>query len=635
MLPRSLARPLRQLASIGSQNTCAVCKCSCGRTFRPNVFSTQQRRSYEPRPNATSPYARTLERKKYKKELEEYEATRHHNGLLTLKKEGLLATSVDNALEFLNGFAELAETQRGRRGVGVDVETFGQLRQDFRIAPMDCFVCSNMLLMDYKTEHKLLGKKLMYTLSHWGDGQATITIMYETLLQAKNRPSVLKSSELVDVRKQLSEIAKTGKGFAPKEFFVPMVLEGKVEYASGNVDYAIELWTKCIDGAVALSEAHRAKKEVEMLNPTADALYTPWVELTNACLLQGDLEKAKWAIEVGCGQDDPTSHYSAALLEKKNNENGEHVATSRWLYHMTKAGGAGHVRAAHALGNWYGSSGWKYIEDEPPDYIKPTPFDSYPPDATSGSALTSFWNHLGTAVGVRPPPEQDQQHRLFLSAAFPSSPYARFRMAMQWLEVSMGTMYAPSYLIAARLLLEETLWPLAAAPQEALELSDKRYTYASRSDYEAGKRIRRPPDERDNEEQEIPNPGYDPDRAKDLIREVFYAVQAVAGARRLLANAAKGRSRGKNMSTFDADTALEESSLPANWSGNIRKWFRFPETREMYMDDFAGTLYDDELKVDLDVTARQICDEQKWDIYDEEGGLMYKCVECFEIKAEC
>ncbi|KAK3094283.1 hypothetical protein LTR53_019463, partial [Teratosphaeriaceae sp. CCFEE 6253] len=105
---------------------------------------------------------------------------------------------------------------------------------------------------------------------------------------------------------------------------------------------------------------------------------------------------AKEAMEVGCRMDDPTSHYHAAELFKEHNEDGSARYTSVWLYHMTKAAATGHPKAAHALAVFYSETVWKYIEDEPPDYLKPTPFDSYPgPSEISGMPFQSAGGGVG------------------------------------------------------------------------------------------------------------------------------------------------------------------------------------------------------------------------------------------------
>jgi hypothetical protein len=84
------------------------------------------------------------------------------------------------------------------------------------------------------------------------------------------------------------------------------------------------------------------------------------------------------AIQIGVEQDDPTAFYYAATYYKKRNEDGSHKATSEWLYYMTKAAASLVPKAMYELGVYYAESGWKYIEDEPPEHLKPTPFDTYP-----------------------------------------------------------------------------------------------------------------------------------------------------------------------------------------------------------------------------------------------------------------
>lgn len=621
MLQRSIIRSLRRCSSANSQITCTLCKCSCGRTFQPNGRKLEQKRSYEPRPNIQSPYAGQLEKKKEK----ELEQRRHYDGLVRLSTSQYLKCTVDNALEFMNVFAELAQTHRakGRNIIGVQEEAMVRAMEEYQIQTMDGVHMAVMLLNDIKDEYVRLGKQMLYTLARCGSSTAVFWILNNAIVQSKTRPKVLNAPELMPMRQRLEYWAAGNLSpFPAHHHFVNLVLQGKILYTLGDQDGAIEMWERSIPGAVYASEAERPTGRRSDRDPGVEACFSPWVELTNAYLLKKDWRNARRVAEVGCRQDDPNSHYSMALLENARNEYGDHVATSAWLYHITKAAASGHVKAAHVLGNWYGSSGWKYIEDEPPDDMKPTPFDSYPPDADAQSSSTSFWDKFSRTINSRSSPDKAQQHQLFLTAAFPDTAYGRFVMALQWLEVSMAVFYAPSYLLAARLLLEKTLWPAAEAPKNALDLTDDRYTYASKADYEAGRPIEKRTSQAEQEIDELPNPGYDPVRAKDLIREVLYAVQALEYLKRRRAKLKSGRAKN---SDIDEDYVFMGSQLD-QWPMAIRKWFRFQEAREMYMDDQRGVLYDDELKLDLGVTAKQICDEWGWDIYDEEGGLMYRCV---------
>ena len=75
---------------------------------------------------------------------------------------------------------------------------------------------------------------------------------------------------------------------------------------------------------------------------------------------------------------------------------------------------------------------------------------------------------------------------------------------------------------------------------------------------------------------------------------------------------------------LDTDTISLEGFLPRDMGVNVKKWYRYPEIREQYMNDRAGTLYDEVLGADLLEEAQKICEEQQWDIYAEDGGLLYR-----------
>ena len=358
-------------------------------------------------------------------------------------------------------------------------------------------------------------------------------------------------------------------------------------------------------------------------------LSSPWVELQSLYLNRSDYANAKWAIGIGCEQDDPNSHYAAALFEKKFNEHGHGVGTSGWLYHMTKAAASGHVRAMHELGVWYAQNGWPYLEDEPPDEIKPTPFDRYPAElGTKKKQDVPLRQRMRSALGLEPQVQEDPKLQVFHTAAHPSTPQQRLEMSLQWLGLAMGFMYAPSFLAAAQLHMEKTLWAEAATPKAALEMSDERYIYASKGDYEASRPIKREGSGKDqvlNPEQEIANPNYNPEKAKQLLREIIYASSALEIRQYQLKNFnAAARKQPLAENEMDSDEMALEGNLPQDMGRNVKNWFRYPEIREQFMNDRTGRLYDEVLGTNLLAEANRICDEQGWDIYAEDGGLLYR-----------
>jgi hypothetical protein len=333
-----------------------------------------------------------------------------------------------------------------------------------------------------------------------------------------------------------------------------------------------------------------------------------------------DFANLKWAVDIGCEQDDPNSYFTAAQLEKDAS-----TVKSGWFHHITKAATSGHVRAMHDLALWYAEFGWPFLEDEPPDDIKPTPFDRFPRKTVlDPSPEQSAWQRLQTTLGLSPPAEVNAVAQAFQSAAYPTTPQDRFGMALEWLKVAMAFNYAPSYLATAGLLLEKSLYSSAATPKEALELSDKRYTYASSADYYSNKKIERPVQ---SAEVEIPNPYYNPEEAKRLTREIFYAkfaLESYLHETRVFHNRQR---KGKDSESLDT---MFEGDFASDMGPNLKKWFRYPEVRELFMDDRTGRLIDKERKdakgneMDLVAEAKALCEEQKWDIYAEDGSLLYR-----------
>ncbi|KAI7182849.1 hypothetical protein KC363_g8565 [Hortaea werneckii] len=483
-------------------------------------------------------------------------------------------------------------------------------------------------------------------MSACGDPAATMRILNQVLSSPRTRPEMLRSSEIVDARGHLREMAREGESFRA------MVLEGKVSYELGDDESAIDLWTRAMEPAVEAAQSESRKKEQQpagMLPPPrahneenalAD-LDSPWIELTaihyeryskfwaknSIAAALAELGKAKWACEVGCAQDDPTSHYQAAEFFKDYNAEGEVSHTSKWLYHITKAAASGHVRACHALADFYSSSGWKYIEDEPPDYVKPTPFDSYPAPPGSQSARSDEGNSSGgwlSWLGLSSSkPKLSPSEQMFQTAAYPSTPHDRFKMAMLWLEVAVEYTYAPSYLLAAKMYLEKELWGQAHAPASALGLKNERYTYASKEDFEAGRPIESTNEDGssdgENPKPEVrpdePNPGYNPDQAKIYIREVLYAVEAIKYYHNKMAWAQSLARRGE----FGLDDAgdVVDGYVQSDFESHpphLQKFLKYPAIREMWEGDVKA----------MEREAKDICEREGWDLYDEQGGLVYR-----------
>ncbi|MGG6498956.1 UNVERIFIED_CONTAM: hypothetical protein NY603_39110, partial [Bacteroidetes bacterium 56_B9] len=77
--------------------------------------------------------------------------------------------------------------------------------------------------------------------------------------------------------------------------------------------------------------------------------------------------------------------------------------------YVTKAAASNHPIAAYELGKFYAESGWKYLEDEPPNHVKPTPFDSFP-SPTENSMLQNVLLFFGLAKQPEIKPEESLFH---------------------------------------------------------------------------------------------------------------------------------------------------------------------------------------------------------------------------------
>lgn len=452
------------------------------------------------------------------------------------------------------------------------------------------------------------GKKLLYSLSRAGYADSTIRVMAHAVLEAKKRPQVLKSREIAFSREHLTKIAnEEGSGN-----FRAMVLEGKIALNIGNEEYAIEMFNKAMAEAVAASV--RANKVYrDPLELTA-----PWHELMHLHLYRSqykgkdEMAACESAMLIGCEQDDPLAHKFAADYVKRweKDEFGDsiHVGTSDWLYHISKAAASSVPQAMHELGVFYAESGWKYIEDEPPDHIKPTPFDSYP----SGRIRSTFWDalHLLGLKSLKSTP----QERMFRGAIFPHTAVERLKMAIMWLNQAAELNYAPAHLMLARLYNRKTLWAQADAPPEALAMSNERYTFANKQDFLDGKPF---PGQLTTIEKEDPsNPLYDVQKAQSHLVEVLSANSAHGYEIKAKKDYKSSTQAGLYPRYVDDDEALEEKNMVSRGAlpPRLGKWFRYPLVRELNGEVIAG----------LAKEARAICEEEGWMLVDDEGGLVYK-----------
>jgi hypothetical protein len=631
MFQHPLREAIRRAQSTPFREPCLHCQCACGRVIPRKVSVTQKRFARRAPAVRAKQNAREDVRLAGSKPLAARLAELDEARLEQMLKQYTTckASTCADYASFATRFAAQLSTpavkttpyDKSSGPVGsdaiVDARTLRQLQEEYKYT--DIVVAQiGMLLRHLPTDDYLfLGNALHYSAANAGNEWAVVVLADNALQSMKHMPDVFKYTQTARVRKQLHEIASTGKNYRAA------ILAGKLTHEEGDTETGIRFLRLAMDGAVEASEqARRARILKSPLNTDSKTideflagssladLSAPWVELGAHYIGRKDWANAKWAIEIGCQQDDPNSHLQASLFEKDSD-----AVRSRWFHHISKAATSGYVRAMHDLGLWYARAGWPYLADEPPDDIKPTPFDKYPPtkhrDPSDGP---SAWQRLSVSLGLSSSIAEKPAAQTFHSAAYPTTPKERFNMALEWLKIAMGFYYAPSYLATATLLLEKQLYAEAATPKEALKLSNSRYSYASEKAYNNNEPLDRP----DRQYEEIENPFYDPEEAKRLTREIFYAATALEITRHNARKKLRRKVGSLNATKYEQD-------LGHDMGFDLKKWFRYPEVRDLFMDDRTGKLVDRERNdIDLLEDAKRICEEQHWDIYGEDGSLMYR-----------
>lgn len=536
--------------------------------------------------------------------------------ILEANNENLGATP-EQLVEFLD---------RVFNGTGTTIDRFREAQPGLQITSHDLHSLARVLTVCGSAEHQRQGFALACLLSGAGFEKTTVWLMNEAVLQMKRNPRVLHSKQLAPAREHLRKLADRGH---PLE---AMMLEGTIAYElQGDDERARGYWERAIEPAVehakrvlgstkqdAVQTSFDGKRGAKW-DPTGYALASPWDELTlfhhereNALYRRGD---KNWITErklvekyvnIGCEVDDPMSYFRRADFFKSRTEDGATVYTSAWLYDMTKAAASLHIQAAHHLAEFYSTSVWKYIDDEPPDYLKPTPFDSKPPSLDNGRS-PDLLGFLKSLIGLAPPPEviEEPSDAIFHAAVFPSTAVERWKLAKSWLEIPRKQKYAPSYLLAANLERQRWFYHDANAPAAALDMNTKRYDASPASAPEVSTT------EQHNDAPEgcFENTLRDLDKAKAYIREVFYA----AAAERLRTPNLSRREGGTLTRVHQSDD-LSDFELEGSGVGpELLKWHRDWTVNNMY----RGTIRD------LATKAEQVCDEEGWDIYDDENSLLY------------
>ncbi|KAK5174627.1 uncharacterized protein LTR77_001708 [Saxophila tyrrhenica] len=562
------------------------------------------------------------------KRIKEYEARRsedadnrqrqHNVGIKEVLERaqlyGKLRASPSAIMDFLVEFEDLMEASLKSRAGGraarttVPVEEYRSLRDKYGLDDNFDIVwgaVSALLRNDEKLRRQ--GKLLLFAASDAGSWEATLRIMNHAFVQALDRPSVLDSSELAGPRQRLFELAKMGS----QTDFRILTLAGLIAKSQGQSDRAIAFWDDALVGAEAWAEEHGSESAPER-DSNMPHLFSPWIELAAEHLDRRNFREAEQAIKIGCRLDDPTSHFNAALSHRRENAQNINVATSDWLFHMTKAASSGHVKAMHDLANYYITNYWPYLEDEVPDHLKPTPFDQYPPPFDFGkTTVKNARDGIRSALGYVATTSTESKDSVFHTAAFPQTVEGRLQMALQWFEVAMASHYAPSFLLAARVYLTKEIDSDLAVPEEAVKLREERYISSSKVDYDAGKRKQPPPVHK------VKNPIYNPAKAKKLIREIFYADQAVKLRKACFDN------RRKTVRVRDEPDDFKEVRQKLRY--NVDKWFR-SDFSHLFMNSSEGLLFDSSNDInDLLKEAEDECEQQGWDLYSEEdGGLLYR-----------
>ena len=609
-LPQSLRRSLQNL--VIAQATCDVCVGRCGAQSLAQPFSTSAPRTgiaKAPSTRVTSSRnkARGLtpeQARKIQEAKDKDRATNNAERAIRIRDahdSGHFGQTPAQVNEFIESFAVLSKDVRSRIGAET-CATFRKLVDAAGMSEQDLMFLAIMLLQNNGVEDdKYWGRKLLDISAAAGYTEASIRLVNGALVQARSVPGVLRQASVSTERGRLQKIAREGTHSRA------MVLEGKVAYHLGDFDTAIKWWWQAMEKAVAKSELDAARRvagirpTVEISAADRDDLLSPWIELIQAHYDRSIKGMDEWhlfekALKIGIQQDDPTAFYYAATYYMERDETGQHVPTSKWLHYMTKAAASGVPKAACDLAAFYHESGWKYIEDEPPDHVKPTPFDSYPPTETT---IKSTWKRVRQFLWPIEADKGKEEENIFHTAAWPPTPSQRHELALMWLNSAIIRTYAPALLQAAKIHLEETLWAGAKAPEEALNLSPKRYLYASEAekrDADFSGDIRKY--EMPADAQDQPSAGYRPELAKTALKGVLNA--RVAVFRREATLKATARSR--------PDLEWEDFRIEKDELGSEAVFYQNADVYDMWAKD-SRAMYQE---------ALAICERMGWTLVTEE-----------------
>ncbi|GAB7364316.1 hypothetical protein MBLNU230_g4861t1 [Neophaeotheca triangularis] len=629
-------------------SACRVCICACGSLFAPNAAVINQppkrHASKITRKRSTKRAPSTIKRenaehrlsrdKDYARTLQQYHETQA-SGLYHRARDrhlNLGGPEPGRVVDFLNEFNGLC----GREGY-MRPEEFGPLVRRHGLAVQDCYDASMDLLKKggiASVSQKVAGRALVFSLSYVGVLDATVQILSQSLLAVERngkKTNPFRGAQFNAIRGHLRKAVDAGNSRA-------LVLEGKIAVELGDEEYAIECFNRAMEGAVLRSEQMRRDRKAgigldekeEVKDPVQ--LSAPWYELAllhdARAKRETDREKqlqmwVEWhnAILVGTEQDDPTCFYLFAEHELGFVSPG--IYTSKWLHYVTKAAVSGITAAMHDLGVFYAKSRWPYVDDEPPDELKPTPFDRYPVQKTSSfdmvNAIRTFF--LGEEEG--PYSQEDSIEHIWRRAIWPSTSDQRATLALFWLDLAGEMNHVPSILVAAQLRGGSYLWASSGAPKTAVNLENSRYKFASAEEYAQSpwhERHRVAPDDEGlpynmipvpPSKEQVTNPHYDVEKAKEHLRDVVMAGYAVVDrherSKRLQLDV-KRKGIERSLETIESPEARLAKETPPDY----KRWFKNPEVCGLWESE-AESLYN---------LAVEVCNEKGWDLYDLDGNLL-------------
>lgn len=435
-----------------------------------------------------------------------------------------------------------------------------------------------------------VGNNLLHSTAMLGNTKAIRETLSNALLRSRKDPKVWRISEINRALEHLEEHVDN-----PSADSLLLALAGKILKAQKKEELALPLLVRALKREIA--ESWQDKRAFAYRD--AYQLSTPWLDLIEIHSdrfkrgSRSDLALCEDVIKVGCSQEDPEAHWLATGFYERNG--------TKWLYHLTKAAASGHLQAAFELANFYRDSGWRYIEADPPDHLKPTPFDHTPPKEQEKSALKdTILRFFGWGSTQSQFPKVREPHEeLYYTAVYPHKARDRYLLAAEWLDVAMVRHYAPAYLLRAKMALEKTLWHQADAPEVALKLSDERYTHVI---------------EHVQASKEEPNPLFNIDDATAYLREVFMACEMRRIEVKHNADRQIAISKGKLAATSEE---LMERSAYRVYQDKLPALTKFMQDREAWSVSIPHL-------DDLYTEAASLCRQNRLNVFTPDGVLLYQ-----------